>query len=294
MSNEGTVKLPFNKTYIEDKNGNRYYFDVNTDTSKSASSEVADAPIDARKGATLQDKRVINMKTVGISGKFSSRANNGLSFRVASNRLGIIINYFETACDRQEIYTVCKKGAMYYNMMLNEVEVSFGDYVSTVEISLSFIETNIINLEDKGTFKKITSADFYTFARENSFLVMSVANGTYALKAYPPKLSGSYESNYLNLYIGNPNGDKYIMEAQVSVVYRQNRETQYYNFVKKVKGKSGVSVKELLGSGASNIEVMCYFKPLDVETEDYSVNVRDSDSTRIVLGGVEEEESSSS
>lgn len=128
---------------------NKYYFDVNNDTSKNSSSEVADSPVDASRGATLQDKRVVNMKTVGLSGKFSSRCTNNSSFPASDNRIGIIIRYFEDALAKQKIYTVCRKGSMFYNMMLNSVKISFGEYMSTINVSLSFTEVNIITNDIK-------------------------------------------------------------------------------------------------------------------------------------------------
>ena len=138
---------------------NKYYFDVNNDTSKNSSSDVADSPIDAGRGATLQDKRVINMKTVGLSGKFSSRCHNNPSFTDSDNRIGIIIRYFEDALAKQKIYTVCRKGAMFYNQMLDKVNIRMGDYCSTIEVSLSFIEVNIIEKEVTDDSKMLVIPD---------------------------------------------------------------------------------------------------------------------------------------
>lgn len=139
-----------NKTYIVeafDENETKYYFDINTDTSKNSSEDVSDSPIDARIGATLQDKRVVNMETVGISGKFSDRATNNTSFSSTQNRIAVIVDYFEDALAKNKIYRVCKKGTIYENMMLDKVVFKFGEYISTVEVSLSFVEVVIIGWE---------------------------------------------------------------------------------------------------------------------------------------------------
>lgn len=142
------VDVNSNKTYIQDKNGKKYYFDINIDTTKNSSSDVADSPIDSSYGASLSDKRVINMRTVGISGKYSSKYGENPSFGVSDNRLGIIIAYFEEALAKQEIYTVYRKGEVCENMMLNKISLKFGEFCNTVEISLSFIEVLIIGEQE--------------------------------------------------------------------------------------------------------------------------------------------------
>ena len=178
MNNEVTM---FNRTYIQEQvyNGNvfgdKYFFDINTDTSKNSSSEVADSPVDASMGATLRDKRVINMRTVGLTGKFTGRCSNNPteSFNVTENRIGTIIDYYEDALAKQKIYTVCKKGALYENMMLNKVNLKFGDGYSTVEISLSFIEVNIVEVDYYDTSSVIIEEETADeqWIRENGYEV---------------------------------------------------------------------------------------------------------------------------
>ena len=166
---ENNVIVWNNKTYIQeqrfDSEGRNYlygspiYFDVNIDTSKSSTVEVSDSPIDARNGSTLSDKRIVNMKTIGISGKYSSRNTNNSSFKVVENRLGIIIDYFEDALNKQRIYTVCRKGSIYSNMMLNKVNLKFDEHCSTVTIALSFIEVIIIGVDTELQSKVISSGE---------------------------------------------------------------------------------------------------------------------------------------
>lgn len=162
-----------NRTYIQEQNidgtykETKYYFDMNSDTSKNSSVDLSDSPIDARKGITLQDKRVVNMKTVGLSGKFSELLSNNPTepFKVSENRLAIIIEYFENALARQQIYRVVKKGNLYENMMLNSVNLTFGEHRSTVTVSLSFIEVVIIDSntqEDISPVIGTTSEIYYT------------------------------------------------------------------------------------------------------------------------------------
>lgn len=215
-----------NRTYIQEQNyylnnikltdskleqdvlGEKYYFDVNNDTSKNSSSDIADSPIDAGRGATLQDKRVINMKTVGLSGKFSARCHNNTSFRESDNRIGIIIRYFEDALAKQKIYTVCRKGTMFYNMMLDKVNIRMGDYCSTIDISLSFIEVNIITFKE---YKSESNLVYTIPERFNKTLFSSLSfNGVRfykELEVLAPKIY--YTINEKGLYIGVENTSAY-------------------------------------------------------------------------------------
>ena len=263
--------MTINKTYIQDKYGNKYFFDINTDTGKTSSSEIADSPIDARKGATLQDKRVVNMKTIGISGKFSSRCSNNSSFNVADNRLGIIISYFEKALAKNEIYTVCRKGSIYDNMMLSKVNLKFGEYCSTVEVDLGFTEVNIIGVEIVEGYKVLNSKDAYKIAESLNLITTSVED-YYTLKAISPRLSGWYnpDSGYAVIYIYNPNNKEFKMTAQTNIAYRQYGQDRSAQVTKQVEGQSEVMVMQNIGVNSENIRITCYF-----ETDEYNVSLLD-------------------
>lgn len=142
------------------KNNKIYYiiFDYVSDTSSDISSDITDAPIDARGGASLQDKRSIGMNNVGLTVKFSNRVrytidgleNDNLLFNTnTENRLQMIANFFEIACDNALIFEVCKKGVIYKNQLLNNVSITFDESVSSLKLSLSFIEVLIIGAKTK-------------------------------------------------------------------------------------------------------------------------------------------------
>lgn len=281
-----------NKTYIQDKNGNRYFFDINTDTSKNSSAEIADSPIDARKGATLQDKRVVNMKTVGISGKYSSLCSNNSSFKVAENRLGIIISYFRNACKKQQIYTVCKKGALYENMMLEKVSLKFGEHLSTVEVSLSFIEVNIIDTFQLDTFKIKTEKEMFDLAKSLS-LNYTTMNGYYALKLSSPRLSGTYNYDYVFILITNPN-KRFDLTAVLDVSYYKDNKRMSFQITREVGKGNSVSIAKTIGANAINIQILCYFESTNYEDKHYAVKILSSDTTRLNLALSEIEESSTS
>lgn len=137
------------------KNNNTYFivFDYVSDNSSDISSDITDAPIDARGGASLQDKRSVGMTNVGITAKFSNRVRYSIdapeNVRIlfntdTENRLQMVANFFEIACDNALIFNVCKKGVIYKNQLLNSVSITFDESVSSLKLSLSFIEALII------------------------------------------------------------------------------------------------------------------------------------------------------
>ena len=283
-----------NRTFIEDKNGNRYFFDVNTDTNKNSSSDVADSPIDARGGATLQDKRVVNMKTVGISGKFSSRCANNSSFNVGDNRLGIIINYFENALEKQEIYTVCKKGKMYYNMMLEKLNLRFGEYISTVEIVLGFREVNIIGTDAPNTYKIMLESAYYDKAEELSLVYGKNNDSSFYFKSYSPRLSGAYMASLKRVIIGvtNPNNKDFDMRAVVNLRYTKNGGKICKSWTLHLKGGTSGSIIQDIGEVDSAV-VSAYFKPFKATIGNREETIRQSDTMSLDLVKDDSEDSSS-
>lgn len=238
---ENNVIVWTNKTYIQeqrfDSEGRNYlygspiYFDVNLDTSKSSSVEVSDSPIDARNGATLSDKRIVNMKTIGISGKYSSRNTNNSSFKVVENRLGIIIDYFEDALNKQRIYTVCRKGSIYPNMMLNKVNLKFDEHCSTVSISLSFIEVIIIGVDTELQSKIITREEVVENIVDNIqefFDSEQEDTGENYIKLIAPKLTYQWkQEGYNNL------------DYNLYLMIENNNYTDYYNGAGDIIGLNG-------------------------------------------------------
>lgn len=292
-----------NRTYIQDKNGNKYFFDINTDTSKNSSSEVADSPIDARKGATLQDKRIVNMKTIGLTGKFSARASNNSCFNTPENRLGIIISYFEESLKKQEIYTVCRKGSLYDNMMLNKVTFKFDEYCTTVEVSLSFIEVNIITIETKDTYKFITDrgamydkmqaiADLYDLqvdsSEEQLYFKLSnpILDGEYGLQkggkyGYETviivqiKDPGDIQSKYNHLY-SNLN-----VNAVGVLNYKEDGEPQSESFREPLDkyGSTAVIIDVPGRNKVTDVEIIVHFEGVITNTEFFGT-IKDSDIVR--------------
>ena len=139
---------------------NNYYifFDYVSDISSDISSEVTDAPIDTRGGASLQDKRAVGMTSVGITAKFSDRVSPSVDIpsggtnlfnNFNENRLSLIANFLEYACENGLIFEVCKKGVIYKNQLLNDLTLTFGEYSSTLEVSLSFIEIETVTAQIK-------------------------------------------------------------------------------------------------------------------------------------------------
>lgn len=142
--------LKYNDYYI--------FFDYVSDISSDISSDVTDSPIDAREGASLQDKRAVGMTSVGITAKFSNRSTSvvntpsggvNLFSNFNNNRLSLIANFLEYACENGLIFEVCKKGVIYKNQLLNDITFTFGEYYSTLEVSLSFIEIETVTAQVK-------------------------------------------------------------------------------------------------------------------------------------------------
>lgn len=150
-----------NITYIIPDNGSirpQYiFFDYIEDTSIEQTSNITENPIDAIRGTSLQDKTVVDLSSVGISGAFSSR-NEGVKIKVpgadilfsgTSNRLEDIVAWFERAIDNSTIFTVCKKGILHHNQLLNSLKWDFDDSNSKIGITLSFIEIEVVERAEK-------------------------------------------------------------------------------------------------------------------------------------------------
>ena len=147
-------------TYLEVTQENTYnksspkyiVFDNNSDLSIEQTANVTENPIDASLGASMQENRIIDMISVGISGSFSERnkernlpvSNRSMMFsKEGRNRLETIVDWFEKALDNKLLFTVCKKGVLYKNQLLNSIKWSFDESVSKIDISLSFIEVEM-------------------------------------------------------------------------------------------------------------------------------------------------------
>lgn len=159
-------------TYLIPDNGSlkpQYIFlDYNSDTSINLSSNITENPIDAVRGATLQDKTVVDLISVGISGSFSNR-NSGRNFIIPEaevmftkgiHRIENIIDWFEKALQNATIFTVCKKGVLYHNQLLNSLKWDFDDSASKIDVSLSFIEIEVVErAQDSGTASIIVTTE---------------------------------------------------------------------------------------------------------------------------------------
>lgn len=139
-------------TYLIPDNGspipNFIFLDYNSDLSIDQTANVTDNPIDAIRGASMQENRIVDMISVGISGAFSNR-NSGrrpkitegkILFSDSSNRLDTIVEWFEEAIENKMLFTVCKKGVLYKSQLLNSIKWTFDDSYSKIDVSLSFIE----------------------------------------------------------------------------------------------------------------------------------------------------------
>ena len=132
--------------------------DYTSDLSFDQTANVTDNPIDAVNGASMQENRVVDMVSVGISGSFSER-NEGRKFlsgnqillfpAKSNNRLETIVDWFEKAIDKKTLFTVCKKGLVYKDQLLNKIKWTFDDSASKIDVSLSFIEVEMVERAEK-------------------------------------------------------------------------------------------------------------------------------------------------
>ena len=122
--------------------------DHTSDLSIAQSANISENPIDATLGTSIQENKVVNMITLGVSGSFSSR-NSGrilpvrqqsLLFKSGTNRLETIVDWFEKALDNKTLFTVCKKGVLYKDQLLNNIKWTLDDSNSKLGVVLSFIE----------------------------------------------------------------------------------------------------------------------------------------------------------
>ena len=143
-------------TYMIPDNGSilpQYIFlDFNDDLSIEKSSNVSDNPIDAIRGSSLKEKIYKEMISLGVSGSFSNRnkgrefviPNSEILFLNSDNRLESIVEWFEKAIENSTVFTVCKKGVLYHNQLLNSLKWTFDDSASKIGVSLSFIEIELV------------------------------------------------------------------------------------------------------------------------------------------------------
>lgn len=134
------------------------------DLSIEQTANFSEEPIDAILGASLQEKAVVDMVSVGIAGSFSSR-NPGRNidipggkvlFNNGNRRIESIIEWFEKALEDLTVFTICKKGNIYHNQLLNSVKWTFDDSASQVKVSLSFIEVVFLEREYDGELSTVS------------------------------------------------------------------------------------------------------------------------------------------
>jgi hypothetical protein len=113
---------------------------------------VTENPIDATLGSSMQENRIVDLVTVGISGSFGERnkervlpikKSDILFTENKSSRLEIIVEWFEKALENNQLFTVCKKGVLYNNQLLNSIKFTLDESASKIDVSLSFIEGSI-------------------------------------------------------------------------------------------------------------------------------------------------------
>lgn len=143
-------------TYIIPDNGSSLtqyiVFDKTEDLSIEESATVTENPIDATRGASMQNNRIVELKSLGLSGSFGER-NTGRNIPIISgkilflnieNRLETIVEWFEKAIEDKRLFTVCKKGVLHNNQLLNSLKWTFDDSNSKISLSLSFIEVVMV------------------------------------------------------------------------------------------------------------------------------------------------------
>jgi hypothetical protein len=142
-------------TYLKLNYGNPKYifFDYNSDLSIDQTANVTENPIDATLGSSMQENRIVDLVTVGISGSFGERnkervlhikKSDILFTENKSSRLEIIVEWFEKALENNQLFTVCKKGVLYNNQLLNSIKFTLDESASKIDVSLSFIEVVMV------------------------------------------------------------------------------------------------------------------------------------------------------
>ena len=133
------------------------FFDTCEDLGMKQSNEVTSDPIDAINGTSLQERKKVSMITVNMTGTFSNR-NTGRDFNIpggkilftnSNKRLENIVDWLEKALEDGRTFTVCKKGVLYHNQLLNNLEFIFDESYSKISVSMSFIEIEVIEVDSK-------------------------------------------------------------------------------------------------------------------------------------------------